>query len=191
MHDHPISKGEHMKKEKTEKKDPQQATWKDALLEISVELSFGLLSAAIGFGIVSLFPRDMIDDEAMDLFIFIGGFILVAVIALVAFIIHVMKTNRKTKDLQRIYRNLKEKYTVTLMTVTRKKDGKEVNIPIIKGRTSVFKFELSKDAQGFLLSVEYFNKWGDEKYLLVHPQDENEAIDCVEKLISGVSLHEN
>lgn len=180
-----------MKKEKTEKKDPQQATWKDALLEISVELSFGLLSAAIGFGIVSLFPRDMIDDEAMDLFIFIGGFILVAVIALVAFIIHVMKTNRKTKDLQRIYRNLKEKYTVTLMTVTRKKDGKEVNIPIIKGRTSVFKFELSKDAQGFLLSVEYFNKWGDEKYLLVHPQDENEAIDCVEKLISGVSLHEN
>ena len=121
LHDHPISKGERTKKEK---KDPPQATWKDALLEMSVELAFVLLSAAIGFGIVSLFPLDMIDDEAMDLFIFIGGFILVAVIALVAFIIHIMKTNRKTKDLQRIYRSLKGKFTLTLMTVTRKKTEK-------------------------------------------------------------------
>ena len=177
-----------MKKDKT-KKDPDQATWKDALLEGLVELVFGLLCLVIGFGIASLFPSETIDDEAMDLFIFIGGFILVAVIALVAFIIHMIKTNRETKDLRQIYRRLKGKHTVTLMQVTRKKDGKEVKVPVIKGRTAAFKFELSKDAQGFLLSVEYFNKWGDEKYLLVHPHDENDAIERIEALLSNESIH--
>ena len=177
-----------MKKDKP-KKDSNQATWKDALLEGLVELVFGLLCIVIGFGIASLFPSEMIDDEAMDLFIFIGGFLLVAVISLVAFIIHIIKTNRETKDLRRIYRNLKGKHTVTLMTVTRKKDGKEFNSTIIKGRTPVFKFELSTDTQGFLLSVEYFNKWGDEKYLLVHPHDENDAIERIEVLLSNESIH--
>lgn len=174
---------------KPNKKDPEQATWKDTLLEGLVELVFGLLCIVIGFGIASLFPKEMIDDEAADLFLFIGGVILVAFISAIAFVIHLIKTKKQTKPLRSVYRNLKQRHTVTLMTVTRKKDGKEFNSTIIKGRTPVFKFELSTDTQGFLLSVEYFNKWGDEKYLLVHPHDENDAIERIEALLSNESIH--
>ena len=177
-----------MKKDKP-KKDSNQATWKDALLEGLVEVVFGVLCAVIGFGVAALFPKEMIDDEATDLFLFIGGVILVAFISAIAFVIHLIKTKKQTKPLRSVYRNLKQRHTVTLMTVTRKKDGKEFNSTIIKGRTPVFKFELSTDTQGFLLSVEYFNKWGDEKYLLVHPHDENDAIERIESLLSNESIH--
>ena len=177
-----------MKKDKP-KKDSNQATWKDALLEGLVEVVFGVLCAGIGFGVAALFPKEMIDDEATDLFLFIGGVILVAFISAIAFVIHLIKTKKQTKPLRSVYRNLKQRHTVTLMTVTRKKDGKEFNSTIIKGRTPVFKFELSTDTQGFLLSVEYFNKWGDEKYLLVHPHDENDAIERIEALLSNESIH--
>ena len=177
-----------MKKDKP-KKDSNQATWKDALLEGLGEVVFGVLCAVIGFGVAALFPKEMIDDEATDLFLFIGGVILVAFISAIAFVIHLIKTKKQTKPLRSVYRNLKQRHTVTLMTVTRKKDGKEFNSTIIKGRTPVFKFELSTDTQGFLLSVEYFNKWGDEKYLLVHPHDENDAIERIEALLSNESIH--
>ena len=166
------------------KKDNHTSTWKDELLSGLAEPAFYLVCGIVGFGILFLLPDEMTEDAPFELFCMLGGFVVIAAVVIVGWIVHKRKTKKQTKDLKLIYKLLKGKYTVTLMTLTRKTDEKMILVPVIKGRSSEGKFELCKDDQVFRLSVEFFSKRGNDKYVLAHPHDANDTIARIEKFMS-------
>jgi hypothetical protein len=166
------------------KNDKQPSGWKNELLSGLVELAFYVICGAVGLGILFLLPDEMTENTPFELFCTLGCFVIIAIGVIVGWIANMRKTKKQTKDLKLIYKRLKGKYTVTLMTLTRKAEGKMVDVPVIRGRSSEGRFELSKDGQAFRLSVEFFSKYGDEKYILAHPHDANDAVACIEKFMS-------
>ncbi len=167
------------------KNGKQPSTWKDELLSGLIELAFYLACGAVGLGILLLLPDETAEEAPFELLCLLGSFVVVAIGCAVFGIVHAKKTKKQTKNLRSIYCSLKDKHTVTLMMVTRNIDGKTIDVPVIKGRSSAGKFELSEEGQSFKISVEYFSKWGDEKYALSYPKDTAEAIDHIEKFMSN------
>ncbi len=170
------------------KKDGKSHSWKNALWSGAIELIFLFSVVAIGLGIMLLFPHEAIKDIPYELFLLLGGIVFLAVSGIIALIVHLVKTKRKTKDLRFIYTALKHKHNLTLMTVTRKINGEMLDILIIKGKSSKGKFELFKDGQVFVFSVECFSKLEGEKSYIAYPQNVNEAIEYIENFMLNKQL---
>ena len=92
------------------------------------------------------------------------------------------------KDLKFIYKCLKDDYNLTLITVSRNVNGKTVDIPIIKAKTSEVSFELFKDGQAFSFSIEHFGRYAEERYSKVCVNDIDGAIEKIKERMSGAPI---
>ena len=166
------------------KKENRSHTWSSELWDGIAELALGFAAMGIGLGIASLLPREAIQDIPTDTFFMLGGIILFFVIGIIALTVHLIKKKKKNKDIKFIHNTLKNKYPLTLMLVTRMKNGEKRDFLIIKGKSSKGKIELCKDGEKFHLSIEYFGKMSEDRHRHEILSDKNEAINYIENFMS-------
>jgi len=92
------------------------------------------------------------------------------------------------KELRYIYEKMKDKYDLDLTNTSALNDGYTIDVPVIRGISSDRRFDLYKDEDLFVFSVEFFDKSGDEKYSHAHPYDTNDAVDYIKKFMSKGSV---
>ncbi len=170
------------KKEKSESK----ATFKDALLELGLEIAIGLVTFVVGAVILNLISPDLLDGE-LDFVMFFGMIVLVAVSCFVAIPIWLIKKHRKPKDIKRIYKLLTQKYALELVMRNKKIDGVYKELYVIKGHSDEGMFELYKNGDGYIFTVEYFRLPVDEKIKTESLLTEADAIECIEKFMEKKS----
>lgn len=91
-------------------------------------------------------------------------------------------------DLELIYKKLKNTYDLILTNTFALNDGYTIDVPVIRGKAADRRFDLYKEGDLFVFSVEFFDKAGEERYSHSHPYDVNDAIDYIEKFMSGKSI---
>ena len=91
-------------------------------------------------------------------------------------------------ELRCIYEKMKDKYDLILTNTFALNDGYTIDVPVIRGISSDRRFDLYKEEDLFVFSVEFFDKSGDEKYSHEHPYDTNDAVDYIEKFMSKRSI---
>ena len=168
-----------------DKKDKKRAPWVNQLLDGSLEIVIAVFVIAAALILVYLLPSNLIEDvplEILELFsvmivLIVGGFILL--------MCHLIGERKKAKELRKIYNILKPKYNLTLMTVTRKKDDQMVDFPIIRGKRSEGKFELSKDGEEFVFSVERLSGPIEGRKSEIRLANIDEAVEQIEEFMSG------
>lgn len=173
---------------KKDKKETKEHTWKYILIDYAAEFIFILLAMGIGFGIALLLPYDAVKDIPGELFFLVGLYVLCAVIGIVALTVYLVKRKKKMKDLKFIYKCLKDDYNLTLITVSRNVNGKTVDIPIIKAKTSKVSFELLKEGQAFSFSIEHFGRYAEERYSKVCVNDIDGAIEKIKEIMSSAPI---
>ena len=77
------------------KKDKKPYSWTNQLLEGLMELLFVFAAIAIGLGIAFVFPHTALQNIPAEVFFFLGGCLLVAVICVAAWIVRRIKKKRK------------------------------------------------------------------------------------------------
>lgn len=171
-----------MQKDKKEKSRP---LWVDQLLEGLGELIFYLVILAGAFLLMLLFGIDEAGEGVIEILMIPSGLVVCLLVGIVMLIHYLVKCHKRAKELKKIYNQLKPKYNLVLMTVTRKKDGQMVDFPIIRGKTGEGKFELSKDGDGFIFSVERLSGSIEGRKSEVYLASSDEAILEIEKYMSG------
>ncbi len=92
------------------------------------------------------------------------------------------------KELTFIYEKLKSKHDLTLTNTFALNEGYTIDVPVIRGKSDDGRFDLYKEGDMFVFSVEFYNKTGEEKYSHGHPYNVNDAIKYIEKFMSGNSV---
>ncbi len=92
------------------------------------------------------------------------------------------------KELKLIYDKLKSTYDLVLTNTFALNDGYTIDVPVIRGKAPDRRFDLYKEDDLFVFSVEFFDKAGEEIYSHAHPYDVNDVIDYIEKFMSGKSV---
>ena len=87
-------------------------------------------------------------------------------------------------DIELIYNELKDKYDLILTNTLAMSDGYTIDVPLVRGETVDKRFDLYKEDDLFVFSVEFFNKIGEEKYTHGHPYDTQDAIKYIEQFMS-------
>lgn len=82
-------------------------------------------------------------------------------------------------DLKDIYKALSSEYDLILTTTSSLEDGYTIDVPVIRGKRNDARFDLYKDEELFVFSIEYYDKTGMEKYTHFHPM-------CIEDAINDV-----
>ena len=158
------------------KKEPEQATWKAELWEGLKELAFWLLVSCIAVLLTFLVPSEIRKNIPFELFL---GLSFIISFSVIYFIIHIVKTKIKAKDLRSIHKSFEEKHDLELTTVTRKIDG--TDIILIRGKNESGKFELYKDKDSFVFSTEYDSIPAEK----IYPKNKDEAMRYIEKFMQG------
>ena len=171
-----------MKKDKKEKSRP---LWVDQLLEGLGELIFYLVILAGAFLLMLLFGIDEADEGVIEILMIPSGLVVCLLVGIVMLIHYLVKCHKRAKELKKIYKQLKPKYNLTLMTVTRKKDDQMVDFPIIRGKRSEGKFELSKDGEEFVFSVERLSGPIEGRKSEIRLANIDEAAEQIEVFMSG------
>ena len=166
------------------KKDNRAYTWKDELWNGIGELILAFGAGGIGLGIAFLLPHETIKDIPAELFFILGGFILCAIVGIVALIAHLIRSRKKNKDIKFIYNTLKNKYKLTLLLISKGRNGEMHDFLTIKGQSSKGKFELCKENGIFNLWIKYFEKSNEDRNRHEILNDKNEAINSIEILMS-------
>ncbi|MBQ7314778.1 MAG: hypothetical protein IJW83_02060 [Clostridia bacterium] len=91
-------------------------------------------------------------------------------------------------ELNIIYEKLKNTYNLTRTNTFSLNDGYTIDVPVIRGTAADRRFDLYKEEDMFVFSVEFFDKAGDGKYSHTHPYDVEDAIHCIEAFMSGKSM---
>ncbi len=166
----------------SKKKKTQKGEWKNALLDGLGELLVYFVAFAIGLGIVLLLPNDIGRNLDPEFVVFIGIIVLITAMVLIAVPIYLFLKNRKMKEFKFIYNSLKDKYDLTLLTVT--KD--DADIPVIRGKAQKGRFELYKiykNESCFVFSAEYSDACEEDKYEKMHLQNADDAIKQIENFM--------
>ena len=169
------------------KKETGSHTWSGELWNGIAKIALVFAAMGIGLGIAFLLPREAIQDIPFEIFLMLGGIVLFLVIGIIALTVHLIKQKKKNKDIKFIYNTLKNKYPLTLMLVTRMKNGEMRDFLIIKGKSSKGKIELCKDGEKYHLSIEYFGKMNEDRHRHEILSDKNEAIYYIENFMSEYS----
>ena len=151
-----------------------------------MEIAIGLVTFVVGAVILNLISPDLLDGE-LDFVMFFGMIVLLAASCLVAIPIWIIKKHRKPKDIKRIYKLLKEKYALELVMLNKKIDGVYKELYVIKGYIDEGMFELYKNGDGYIFTVEYFRLPVDEKIKTESLLTESDAIECIEKFMENKS----
>jgi hypothetical protein len=157
----------------------------DQLLEGLGELIFYLVILAGAFLLMLMFGIDEADEGVIEILMIPSGLVVCLLVGIVMLIHYLVKCHKRAKELKKIYKLLKPKYNLTLMTVTRKKDDQMVDFPIIRGKRPEGKFELSKDGDGFIFSVERLSGPIEGRKSETRLTNSDEAIEYIEKFMSG------
>ncbi len=165
------------------KKDEKPSRWKEELLSGLGEIIFMLCAALVTAGVMMLFPYELVKD-VFDVFFFFICIILIVIIGAVIFIVDIVRKRKKNKDIRFIYKTLKDKYKLVMMTLTRRVDEEMVDVVVIRGKSSDGKFELFKLGNEFHFVVEYFTDSREGISPSTSLSDINEAIECIEKFMS-------
>ena len=88
------------------------------------------------------------------------------------------------KDLEIIYNKFKDKYNLKFTTTFALNDGYTIDVPVIRGVLADRRFDLYKEDDMFVFSVEFFEKQGKERFSHAHPYDVNDAIIYFEDFMS-------
>ncbi len=163
-----------------EKSNPKkQSTWKAELGEGLKELAFWLLVFCISVLLVFLVPSEIRKNIPIELFELFWVLSFIISVSVIYFIIHIVKTKIKAKDLRYIHKSFEGKYDLELTTVTRKIDG--TDILLIRGKNESGKFELYKDKDSFVFSTEYDSIPAEK----IYPKNKDEAMRYIEKFMQG------
>ena len=165
------------------KKERQQATWKDALLEGIVEIGMYVIVVGIAFLLAILIPSEFIQDVPFEIFMVIAFIIFVFIVGIILTVIHIVKAKNKTKELKWIQNHFKGKYDLVLMTLTKKFTNEDVYL--LRGRTPDGKFDLCKETDGFLFLTEYSFGPIEERTQQFQLQSTDEAILYIEHFMQG------
>lgn len=157
---------------------------KEALAEGLYELLFAFVAIAIGLGIAMLLPRDIIKTWDFELFLFIGAIVLLVLIVAVSGVISLFARRNREKDIKLIYKHFGGAEELTLLTVSKMLFQKTVNVLVIRGYSEKGRFELCKEKEKFIFSVEYSGKPEEEKYAEVYVNDIDGAIKYIEDFIA-------
>lgn len=95
---------------------------------------------------------------------------------------------KEPDDLELIYNIFNGRYNLIFTNTFALNDGYTIDVPVIRGSAADRRFDLYKDEDEFVFSVEFFNKTGQERYSHSHPSDLGDAIDLIEKFMSGKSI---
>lgn len=161
------------------KKEPEQATWKDGLLEGLAEFGIYIIIGGIAFLLMILIPSELTQDVPVEIFMAIAFIIFVFIFGIVLSVVHIVKT----KELKWIQNHFKGKYDLVLMTSTKKFTNEDVYL--LCGRTQDGKFNLRKEADGFLFLTEYSFGPIEERTQPFHLQSTDEAILYIEHFMQG------
>ena len=173
---------------KKDKKEKSRSLWADQLLEGLGELLFYLVILAGAFLLMLLLGIDEADEGVIEILMIPSGLAVCLLVGIVMLIHYLVKCHKRAKELKRIYKQLKSKYNIFLMTVTRKKDDQMVDFPIIRGKTGEGKFELSKYGDGFIFSVERLSGPIEGRKSETRLTSSDEAIQQIEKFMSGEGI---
>ena len=161
------------------KKEPEQATWKDVLLEGLAEFGIYIIIGGIAFLLMFLIPSELTQDVPFEIFMIIAFIIFVFIFGIVLSVVHIVKT----KELKWIQNHFKGKYDLVLMTSTKKFTNEDVYL--LCGRTQDGKFNLRKEADGFLFLTEYSFGPIEERTQPFHLQSTDEALLYIEHFMQG------
>ena len=92
------------------------------------------------------------------------------------------------EELQLVYEELKSKYDLILTNTLALNDDYTIDIPIIRGTFTDRRFDLYKDDDLFVFSVEFFDKTGEKKYSHCHPYGVPDAIKHIEDFMLKKSI---
>lgn len=67
-------------------------------------------------------------------------------------------------------------------------DGYTIDVPVVRGKALDRRFDLYKEGDLFVFSVEFFHKNGEDRYSHGHPYDLDDAMKYIEKFMSGTSI---
>ena len=166
-------------KNKRKPSDPKQATWKDALSEGLAEIAVWLVIGAIALLFTLIFPYDIIKEIPFEILMVFAFLIFVILFVMIFSVIHVVKTKKKTKDLQYIRKSFKGKYDLIPMTVNKKFTEKEVHL--LRGKTEAGKFDLYQENDTFVFSIEYRSGTMEKRSL----QTVEQAMEYIERFMQG------
>ena len=175
------------------KRAPKKAgyTIKDFFAEFFGELLVYAMAFAIGTGIVALLPYEKLKNVPFEFLMFLGLLILIILAGLVIVAVGVvlnLKNRKKSKDIRFIYKELKKRYPLILMNVTKIVDEKMVNSPTIRGKNAEGKFDLFKENDKFVFSIRYNTNYSEKEGFCAYPCDVNEAIELIKTFMSGDTL---
>jgi len=87
------------------------------------------------------------------------------------------------QDIALIYERLKDKYDLLYTSTAMLDDGYTIDVPVIRGAVGDRRFDLYKDGDFFVFSIELLDKTGDERYTHAHPYDVDDSIEFIEKFM--------
>ena len=175
------------------KRAPKKAgyTIKDFFAEFFGELFVYALAFAIGIGVMALFPYEKLKNVPFEFFMFLGLMILILIVSLVILAwlsARHLKQRRQSKDIRFIYKELKKQYNLIFMNITKIVDEKMVNSPTIRGKNAEGKFDLFKENDKFVFSIQYNTNYSEKEGFCAYPCDVNEAIELIKTFMSGNTL---
>ena len=92
------------------------------------------------------------------------------------------------QELEFIYEKLNGTYNLLFTNTYALNDGYTIDVPVIRGISVDRRFDLYKEDDLFVFSVEFFDKSGEDKYSHSHPYDVNDAIKHIEKFMLEKSI---
>ena len=169
-------------KNKSEKASKRSVIW-NSIAEAFVELLFYIVAFAAGALVFILLSAFDVAIDSPELIMLVGMIVILCIACLVAIPVYLIKNHIKMKDFKRLHKELRKKHDIRLVIRNKKLSGVRREIPVIKGSNGKGMFELYKDGDNFIFTVEYFKAPIEEKLITEHPSDEAAAIECVEKFM--------
>jgi hypothetical protein len=138
-----------MENKETESRKRPKGSWKfdlmEGLLELAVALVLTIAALAVGYLLLSVYPKEKLANIDGEVVILFGTVVLAIPASLVMLICHLIKKKRGRKMVKSVYKALKGKYDLKTVTLTRKLHEEYTDVYVLKGKSENGSFELYRD----------------------------------------------
>lgn len=143
-------------KEQEEVNKNPKSNWKadlaEGLIELIVTLVLGAVALAVGFLILSVYPKEKLANVDAEFVMLIGVIGLIIPVGLIMLVCHIFKKRRSRKMVNCVYKALKNKYELKTVVLTRKLHDEYTDVYVLKGKNSSGSFELYRDGLDLVFS---------------------------------------
>jgi hypothetical protein len=147
-----------MENKETKSRKRPKGSWKfdlmEGLLELVVTLVLTIAAMAVGYLLLSVYPKEKLANIDGELVVLIGTVVLAIPVGLVILICNLIKKKRGRKMVNSVYKALKNKYSLKTVTLTRKLHEEYTDVYILKGESQKGKFELYRDGLDLVFAPE-------------------------------------